>query len=146
MSAVTLAQEGYTVLLDAMLEDLVPVVHLYTNDPDIDDESTVEDFDELVADNYDPLTVKRWTASEMDRGQAFAAADTLTFSWIPNTDTLPVQGYYCTAGADGPLLWAWRRPGEPYTPSTGQEQLSVSVEARFPPEIPTPVLKSRRKG
>lgn len=139
MSAVTLMSEGFTTLLDAMLDELVLDLHLYTNDPDLEDDLTAEDFEEAEYDTYAPQTIKRWSPSAMDRNQAWSSADPLTFACSGEDAPEPIQGYYVTTGPDEVLLWAWRRPGEAYPLSPGGPPLQIFVEARFPPEIPTPV-------
>lgn len=134
MSLVTLAREGYCVLLDALLDGLVPVLHLYTNDPDLDEDTEADDFDEADWEGYAPQTLQRWTPASLREGRAFSSADPLTFAWYSGETPDPVQGYYVTAGEDGCLLWAWRRPGAAFAIGPDNPQLVVYVEALFPPE------------
>lgn len=132
MSEAVLAREGYCAMLDALLEDLVAHVRLYTNDVDPDEDTVRADFVELAGFGYQPVAIPRWTPSMLRGGVAFAVPDVVHFVFPGPTYPPGVVGYYVTAGASGPVLWAWRRPGGPFVPDASNRVLTVYIEMNFP--------------
>lgn len=133
MSDATLAREGYTVMLDALLEALVPWVRLYTNDPVISLDRVRADFTELVGHDYAPYPIPRWTPAALRGGSAYSVPDIIQFKCPGAPWWGAVRGYFVTAGRDGPLLWAWRRPGDdPFVFSADTPLIQVFIELRFP--------------
>lgn len=132
MADATLAEDGYCLLLDALLSGTAVVLRLYTNDPDLTTTRHRDDFVEASGAGYSPLAVKGWTPSVLRNGRAFSAADTVTFTVTGTPKPAPIVGYYATFGRDGPLLWAWRRPGDPFTFTDAATQLQIACTMRFP--------------
>jgi hypothetical protein len=132
-SDVTYAREGYTTMLDALIDGLVPIVRLFTNDVTPTEDSVRADFVEAVAPGVGPIPADRWTPAALRAGIAFAVVDPLIWEYVGAGDGPLVRGYFVTAGADGPLLWAWRRPGAGFQFSDANRLLTVYVEMRFRP-------------
>lgn len=125
-------REGGGVLLDAMIAGLVPWVRLFTNDVDPTEDSERADFVEAVGDGLAPIAAVRWTPSALRAGVWFAVVDPCIFRFTGGGIGPLVRGYYVTAGADGPLLWAWRRPGPGFQFSDAARLLTVMIELRHP--------------
>lgn len=132
MTAAVWAVEGYTAALDALTDDLVWWVRLYTNDPAITPATTRAAFVEAAYDGYAPYRIPKWTPAALRGGIAFSVPDIPHFvasgpPWPP-----PIRGYYVTWGADGPLATAWRRPGAAFQFSLLQPILTVFLKIQFP--------------
>lgn len=133
MSAGVVPKEGWTAFLQALTDGLAATAHLYTNDPDLDEDTTSEDFVEPVWEAYLPLGITRWTPAAMKGGVAFSVADHLVWLWEGGPVPVPIQGVYLTAGPVGRVLFAWRRPGDPYRLGPDNPVLTVLVTLTFPP-------------
>lgn len=132
MADAVFASEGYTVMLDALLAGLVPHVRLYTNDPDLNEDRVRADFTEPVMDDYAPIPAVVWTPSALRDGRAISVVDPIFFTYTGGPLPDPIRGYIVTAGADGPLLWAVRRPGDAFVFSDDEPLLSIFMRMRWP--------------
>lgn len=132
MSAAVLSESGYTTVLDTIAESLVWRARLYTNDPTLSRDTVRADFTEVEFTGYDALPVERYPPSVVRDHRAWTVADALTWKYTSGPLPLPVRGIYCTAGRDGPLVWAWRRPGAAFQFSPTTPVLLVLVKLVLP--------------
>lgn len=108
------------------------VLHLYTNQVDLTDETVEEsNFTEASASGYAAVTLTgaNWTAStDLATGVSTAVYDTnVTFTFNVGED---VYGYYITNNA-GQILWAEEFPSAPFAlPSTGGE-ISIKPQVQL---------------
>lgn len=129
---VTFAKDGYTAMLLGLTQGLVAYAHLYTNDPAIGANTHVGDFVEASYEGYQALPLWRWTPPALQGGVAFSVCDPLVFKYLGIAEDIAIRGYYATAGPTGPLLWAWRRPGPPFTFVLDGRTLMIFVRLQFP--------------
>lgn len=132
MADAILLREGFTTLLDALLDDLVAWVRLYTNDVDPDIDTSKEEFKELKGFGYEPYAIPRWTPAALRGGSAFAVPDIVHFVFPGPDFPPPIIGYYVTAGAKGPAMWAWRAEPGPFVAGPDNTILTVYIEFDFP--------------
>src|SRR5262245_24986739 len=132
MTPATLAKEGYAAILQALVDDWVVWCHLYVNDPPLTDLTTRAELQEAAFDGYDSIPVSRWTPAALSGPLAFSNGDPCVFRWGGGGDPPTAQGHFATAGKDGPLLWAWRRPGPAYLFTPDQPLLTVTVTVTLP--------------
>ena len=97
------------------------VLHLYSNDLDLSDESFDEtDFTEVTTSGYAAVTLtgSNWTATTNSGISSALYNTSITFNFSAGAD---VYGYYVTDTSNR-ILWAEEFPGAPFTlPSTGGE-------------------------
>lgn len=132
LSDVVLASQGYTVILDALVAELNVYIHLYTNDPTLSSALTPAAFVEPVYNGYQALPAARWSPSALRGGVAVKVADPPLFEFVGGVAPLPIRGYYATDGPGGVLLWAWRRPGDPFPLDGLHPRLLIAVRLTFP--------------
>lgn len=135
MSRGVIAESGYTTFLDAFLGELDAVMRLYVNDEELAAGTVREYLVEAEFDGYAPVGLTNWTPSVLRSGSAFSVADVVRFVWSGVGTPPPIRGCFATAGVDGPLLWAWRRPGDVFTfsPDTLSIGVYVSIQLPAPP-------------
>ncbi len=128
----TLTREGFPAQLDALTAGLNVYVHLYINDltPTIDTVS--DDMVEVFYLGYSARPLAKWTPAALVGDFAFSAADPVVFEWTEGDIPNPVFGYYATMEIDGPLLWVWRKPGDPLQLGPDSPQLVVAVAIEYP--------------
>lgn len=129
----TLTTEGFTASLDALTGNLPLTVRLYTNDPTITKATVAADFVEASFPGYVRVGLAVWTPAALRAGLAFSAADLVQFIYTGSDPGPAVRGYYVTAGPTGPLIGAWRRPGDPFVFSVASPVLTLLLAARMPP-------------
>lgn len=132
MSAIVYATEGYVDMLDALTDDLVVQLRLYTNDPELGPGLTAASFVEPVYDGYGAKPVSRWTPAALKSGRAFSDTDPVYWQWTAGAAPAPIRGYYALEPGSGRLLWAWRRPGEAFALGPSNPLLTVLVRLWFP--------------
>jgi len=92
-------------LLDALLENLTPYFHLYTNDVGDDPGVVLGDFTEADWPLYVPIRVTSWTPSVLVAPRAVSTADIALWQRGAGGPPRNVYGYYVTDTSGGPLLW-----------------------------------------
>lgn len=132
MPGAVIAREGYTAQLLAYVESLVARARLYTNDPDLDEDTVAADFVEPVMDGYNYLSLRSWTPPMLQAGRAFSVADPLIWTYTTGAAPAPIRGYYVVDAGTGVLLWAWRRPGTAFQFSTENSILTINVKMTYP--------------
>lgn len=126
------ARAGYCVTLDAFLREMAMRVHLFTNDPPLNQDTAAGDFVEPVFVGYEPIVVTRWTPSVLREGRAWAASDPLYWSYTDGTPPDPVRGVFVVDNVTGLLLGAWKRPGAGFALGPDAPLLTVLLSVRHP--------------
>jgi len=141
-----LAKTGAVSFLNAMLNDVWPsggkdlTLHLYTNNPDVDEDDTASVFTEpvLYDAGYEPITIATgadlWTLtageSVIPFGGTTAQKDDVVFSFSGElTAGASVYGYFIL-DADGDLMWSGKLHS-PFTPSLSSLTLSFTPKLQL---------------
>ncbi len=103
-----------------------PVLHLYSNDPSINNSTVVGDLTEVSATGYAPKTCisSGWTTVQsVGISTGLYSMQTFTFSTGPAS----IYGYW-VSDTTGALLWAERMSGAPFVISTSG---TISISLRI---------------
>jgi len=125
--ALTVPTVGEVVLLQYLTNMVAPtnlVMHLYTNDPTVDDNIVVGNITEAAAAGYAPITLvgSAWTTTTPG-GLGTAVYSEVTFSF---TTAASIYGYYVTSTNASTLLWVERFSGAPFTLPSGGGTVGIS--------------------
>lgn len=144
MENVVLMREGYTSFLDALTEDLLVYLHLYTNDPTLTETLTGADFTEPAHEGYSPLAIGGWTPSRLEDAVAVSFGEPPAFTYTSGPEPDPIRGYFATFGVSGPVLWGFRRPGGTFPLGAGNPLLTINTRMTFPFSVAAdgPALRS----
>ena len=119
---------GEVVLLQYITNMVSPthlVLHLYKNDPTLDQTTVIGGVTEVGAGvGYAPITLvgTNWTTTTPG-GQGTAVYSEVTFSF---TTSQSVYGYYVTSTSSSTLLWLERFSGAPFTLPAGGGTIAIS--------------------
>lgn len=119
---------GEVILLQYIVNMVSPtqlVLHLYKNDPTVDQTLTTSTISEVGAGvGYTPITLigTSWTTTTPG-GQGTAVYSEQTFTF---TTGQTVYGYYITSTSASTLLWIERFSGAPFTLPAGGGSISIS--------------------
>lgn len=125
--------DGYLDTLNGIRRETNWYLHLYVNDPPLDESLVVADFVEAAYAGYAPQPAARWTPPVMREGKARSWSDPVYFTWTGGAATPPIRGYYATHGPDGSLARVWRPDGDPVILSEVNRVLTIFIELAYPP-------------
>jgi hypothetical protein len=124
---------GEVILLQYIVNMVSPtnlVLHLYKNDPTIDDTLTMSSVTEVGAGvGYAPITLigTSWTTtSPANVGTAVYSEVAFTF-----TTSQTVYGYYITSTNASTLLWIERFSGAPFTLAAGGGTIAINPKVNL---------------
>ena len=120
--------EGEVLLLQYIVNMVAPddpVLHLYTNDPTIDDDVGIANVTEATEAGYGQITLAAagWTTTQAG-GVTTAEYSEETFTF---TTGAVVYGYYVTDDSDN-LLWLERFSGAPFTLPDGGGTIAITTK------------------
>lgn len=125
--ALVVPNVGEVKLLKYMLNNqaaLNQVLHLYSNDPSLSQNSVIGDFSEVSAAGYSAVTLTgtNWTVNSLTSTGSYTE-QTFTFS-----TSATAYGYYVTTTAND-LLWCERFTTAPFSlpGSGGQIQITLNI-------------------
>lgn len=119
---------GETILLQYLVNMISPtnvVLHLYNNDPTVDDSVTLSTITEVPSGvGYAPITLvgTLWTTTSPG-GVGTAVYSEVTFTF---TTTQNVYGYYITSTNSATMLWLERFSGAPFALPSGGGTIAIS--------------------
>lgn len=132
MSQATVARTGYVPILRDLIREHDVTAHLYTNDPTITADSVRADFDELVMPGYVPHNIEKWTPAALQGGTAFSVGNAARFPWDGVSVGVTIRGVFFTDGISGPLVYAWRKPDDPFVYDAEHPLLTILLTLIFP--------------
>ena len=120
--------EGEVLLLQYIVNMVAPddpLLHLYTNDPTIDDDVGIANITEATEAGYAEITLLAagWTTTQAG-GVTTAEYSEQTFTF---TTGAVVYGYYVTDDSDN-LLWLERFSGAPFTLPDGGGTIAITTK------------------
>ncbi len=119
--SIIVPDEGELLLIQYLVNKLTPddpILHLFSNNPTVDEDIVIGDLTESTEAGYAPITLtgSSWTATQLS-GITTAAFAEQTFTL---TETATVYGYYISNNASDKLLWLQKFDGGPFVlPSIG---------------------------
>lgn len=125
--------DGYLDALNEIRRELNLYLHLYTNDPPLDESLVVGDFVEADYLDYQAMPAGRWTPPLIRNGKAYSWSDPVYFTWNGGGPSGEIRGYYATTGQNGSLRRVWRPDGPPVVLSAENPILVIFVEISYPP-------------
>lgn len=109
-----------------------PVLHIYSNDPSVGDNTVIGDTTECTSAGYAAITLvaNGWNVSLVSGTTSTASYSQVTFTFTTNAVT---YGYYVTDtttlnGNRGQMLWIERFSGGPYVVPADGGSISVSIK------------------